>query len=166
MEGGMAHDNSLSEKLGADIERDMLCLLVSDDEDAEGLLAFALHRRAYIDWADAYRAARGAEPDDKTLADFMLGETAERRIRDYRERASLMLAVPPEPAPAQQAPTKAQPPRTIRTWFWPWGFPQAFAPDTPDQPVNWKGLASRLVLLMLAVIVTALLMRFLFVRHM
>jgi hypothetical protein len=161
----------VTEKSMSDQERDMLRLLVSGEDDAEGLLAFALHRRAFFDFAEAYRKAEGVEPDATALKHFMLGETADRRLKEYRERANLLLSLPPETAGAAAAvsqdsgktPEKTRP--KTRTWFWPWGFPSTFAIDAPDQPINWKGLAARLLLLMLAVIVTALLLRILFVRN-
>lgn len=149
----------------------MLRLLVSGEDDAEGLLAFALHRRAFFDFADAYRKAEGMEPDATALRHFMLGETAERRLKEYRERANLLLSLPVEATGATAAmpgETEKNPEKTrqkTRTWFWPWGFPSGFVVENPDQPVNWKGLAARFSMLLLAVIVTALLLRFLFVRN-
>lgn len=149
----------------ANAERVMLARLVQGEEDHEGLIAFALHRRAVFDWQDAYRAKHGRAPDDAALDDFLLGEQAERRIRDYRERASLMLALPPEAVPSPSTPPRPPRPQGVfRTWFWPWGTPAPFAPEIADKPLNWRGLATRLAILLLAVIVTAILLRFLVVR--
>jgi hypothetical protein len=147
----------------SDPERAMLALLVHGDEDHEGLIAFTLHRRAVFDWQDAYRARHQRDPSSEALADFLLGEQAERRILDYRERANLMLAMPAETTepfkadkPNGSTAAKKQP---LRTWFWPWGTAPGFVVDAPEQPLNWKGLFLRLVMLLAAVIVTALLLR-------
>lgn len=145
-------------------EREMLARLVTGEEDAEGLIAYALHRRALLDWLDAFEAAENRAPDAGELKLFLLGETAERRLRAYRERAALMLAADepePEIRPALTMPARKPP---LRTWFWPWGLSTGFAVDNPDQPLNWRGLLWRLFLLGLAVSVTALALRIFVVR--
>lgn len=141
----------------------MIDLMVQSDDDHEGMIAFTLHRRAVFDWQDAYRARHGKAPASEALEDFLLGERAERRVWDYRERANLMLATPTDvteftdaaKATVSQAPKK----QPLRTWFWPWGVATAFAIDTPEQSLNWKGLFLRLAMLLAAVIVTSLLLR-------
>ena len=147
-------------------ERAIFARFVLGDEDSEGLLAFGLHRRAFLDWQDAYSGKHGVAPDSAAIDSFLLGETHERRIRDYRERANLMMASSAEPAEPVQGDRKipAPKPRPLRTWFWPWGFPSGFVVENPDQPINWKGLFWRLLLLLLAVVVTAVLLRVLVVR--
>lgn len=147
----------------SDPERAMLSLLVRGEEDHEGMIAFTLHRRAVFDWQDAYQARHGKGPSSEALADFLLGEQAERRIRDYRERANLMLAMPPEAAEmaktGKAGPAALAKKQPLRTWFWPWGTAPGFAIDHPAQPLNWKGLFLRLAMLLAAVIVTAILLR-------
>jgi hypothetical protein len=145
------------------LERDMLALLVGGADDAEGHLAFALHRRAVLDWLAAFEEAEGRRPGDGEMRLFLLGESAERRIAAYREQAAVMLAVPAEaPIPALQMPEKK--PQPLRTWFWPWGFSTGFAVENPEKPLNWKGLFLRLLVLGLAVVVTALALRIFVVR--
>ncbi|CAN1490503.1 hypothetical protein MCEMSEM23_00177 [Rhabdaerophilaceae bacterium] len=146
-------------------EREMLSRLVTGDEDAAGLIAYSLHRRAVVDWVEAFMAAESRFPDAGEWRVFLLGEGADRRIAAYRERAALMLAADepalPMPAPALSMPPKRQP---LRTWFWPWGFPSTFVVENPDQSLNWRGLLWRLLLLTLAVIVTALALRIFVIR--
>lgn len=145
------------------LERDMLARLVTGPDDAEGHLAFALHRRAVLDWLEAFEKAEGRGPDAGEMRLFLMGESAERRLVAYREQAVLMMSVPVEaPVPAISMPVKPKP--RLRTWFWPWGFSTGFAVENPDQPLNWKGLFWRLLLLGLAVVVTALALRIFVVR--
>jgi hypothetical protein len=143
-------------------ESAMLASLVHSEDDAEGLLAFALHRRALIDWVQAYRARHGREPDDDALDIFLLGEAAPRRLADYRERAGILLMPSGEASGKPAAATPAGPPaprKPLRTWFWPWGVSPGFVVENPEQPINWKGLLWRLLMLLGAVVVTALLLR-------
>lgn len=145
------------------LEREMLASLVSDEADAEGHLAFALHRRAVLDWLEAFEKSEGRAPDSGEMRLFLMGEKAERRITAYREQAALMISVPAEaPIPALVMPEKPRP--RLRTWFWPWGFSTGFALENADQPLNWKGLFWRLLVLGLAVVVTALALRIFVVR--
>lgn len=143
------------------LEREMLARLVRGDDDAEGHLAFALHRRAVLDWVEAFEQAEKRQPDPGEWRLFLLGERAERRVQAYREQANLILSVPaPVDKPKQVAPS----PKPLRTWFWPWGMSTGFAVGDLERPLNWKGLLWRLVLLGLAVIVTALTLRIFVVR--
>ncbi|MCU0819374.1 MAG: hypothetical protein MUF11_08695 [Beijerinckiaceae bacterium] len=145
-------------------ERELLAALVKDEEDAEGLVAFALHRRAFLDWCAAFEASEKREPDSGEIRLFLMGETAERRIAAYRERAAMMIDAPKIDAsapPAMPMPAKRQP---LRTWFWPWGFSSGFVVADPDAPMNWRGLFLRLLMLGAAVVVTALALRVFVVR--
>lgn len=145
------------------LEREMLALLVTTADDAEGHLAFALHRRAVLDWLEAFEKTEGRLPDAGEMRLFLLGEKSERRIAAYREQAALMTSVPAAaPAPSLMIPEKK--PQRVRTWFWPWGFSTGFAVENPDQPINWKGLFWRLLVLGLAVVVTALALRIFVVK--
>jgi hypothetical protein len=161
-------ENAVAEAQGATFaiaaERDMASRLIREEEDPIGLIAFALHRRAFLDWQDAFLAAERRPPGDGEIRLFLLGEQAERRLQAYRERAMLIAPASEEtvapPVPAQPMPAR----KPLRTWFWPWGISPGFVVENPDQPINWKGLILRLALLALAVIVTALALRFLVVR--
>lgn len=145
------------------LERDMLARLVAGPDDAEGHLAFALHRRAVLDWLEAFEMSENRQPDAGEMRLFLMGESAERRLAAYREQAALMISVPAEASvPAISMPEKSKP--RLRTWFWPWGFSTGFVVENPDQPLNWKGLFWRLLLLGLAVVVTALALRIFVVR--
>jgi hypothetical protein len=148
----------------AAMERDMAIRLIQGEDDAVGFIAFALHRRAFLDWQEAYFASEGKEPVESEIRLFLLGEQADRRLQAYREHATLLMAMPEEPAPPI-LPARPMPERRpLRTWFWPWGMSTGFVLENPDRPINWKGLILRLALLALAVIVSALALRFLVVR--
>lgn len=160
----MAEEKAGSLAAALDSERALLATLVAGEEDAEGLVAFALHRRAFLDWVAAFEAAEKRKPDEAEMRMFLLGETAERRIAAYRERASLMIDAPkidPAAAPAKTMPVRKPP---LRTWFWPWGFSSGFVVADPDAPMNWRGLFLRLAMLGGAVVVTALALRIFVVR--
>lgn len=160
----MADENATGLASAIASERALIAQLVAGEEDAEGLVAFALHRRAFHDWFAAFEAAEKRAPNEGEIRLFLLGETAERRIVAYRERASLMIdapkidpaAPPPTPMPAKRPP--------LRTWFWPWGFSSGFVVADPDAPMNWRGLMLRLLMLGVAVVVTALALRIFVVR--
>lgn len=145
-------------------ERALLAELVKGEEDAEGLVAFALHRRSFVDWFAAFEAAEKRVPNEGEIRLFLLGETAERRLAAYRERAAMMIDAPKldASAPAATPMPKKKPP--LRTWFWPWGFSSGFIVTDPDAPMNWRGLFLRLSMLAAAVVVTALALRVLVVR--
>lgn len=145
------------------LEREMRAKLVLDEEDGEGHLAFALHRRALLDWLEAFEKVENRLPGAAEMRVFLLGEKAERRQEAYREQAARLLAIADIEA---SAPRTVKPPPTprLRTWFWPWGFSTGFALEDPQRPLDWKGLFWRLSLLGLAVIVTALALRIFVVR--
>ena len=160
----MAENTAGSLAAALDGEVALLAKLVADEDDAEGLVAFALHRRAFLDWVTAFEAAEQRKPNEGEIRLFLMGETADRRLAAYRERASLMIDAPkidPAAAPARPMPTKKPP---LRTWFWPWGFSSGFVVADPDAPMNWRGLFLRLAMLGAAVVVTALALRIFFVR--
>jgi hypothetical protein len=160
----MAKENSGTLGVSLAGEGALFAALVTGEEDAEGLVAYALHRRAFLDWLAAFEAAENRAPEEGEIRVFLLGETAERRLAAYRERASLMIEAPKIEASAPQAlpmPARKQP---LRTWFWPWGFSSGFAVADAEAPVNWRGLFARLLLLAIAVVVTALALRFFVVQ--
>lgn len=142
-------------------EAAMLRSLAPQDEDAEGLLAFALHRRAVLDWAMAFAQSEGHSPGPDETRRFLLGEATARRQQDYKERASLLLALQREGVEVQPA----KPPVTTRKQkIFPWGPGMGFVVEQPTGPLNIRLLILRLIMLLLAVIVTALMLRF-FVVH-
>ncbi|PPD16407.1 MAG: hypothetical protein CTY25_03235 [Methylobacterium sp.] len=160
----MAEDTAAPLAAALQQERALLAALVTGEEDAEGLVAFALHRRAFLDWISAFEASEKRQPDVGEIRLFLLGETAERRLAGYRDRASMMIDAPKIDAslpPARPMPPKRQP---LRTWFWPWGFSTGFSVVDPNAPMNWRGLFLRLAILGLAVVVTALALRVLVVH--
>ena len=136
-------------------EADMIRLFAPVDDDAEGLLAFALHRRAMQDWLGAFVASAGHAPTPEDTRAFLIGETAPRRMQEYRDRAALMIGLARE---GELPPVTATPPAKTRM-IWPFGPGMGFTVDNPGQPVNWRLLMLRLLMLMAAVIVTALLLR-------
>lgn len=136
-------------------EAETMQLFASKDDDAEGLLAFALHRRAMLDWLNAFAASAGRAPNAEETRAFLIGETAPRRVQDYRDRAALMIGLARE---GEDVPAPAGTPAKTRM-IWPFGPGMGFTVDNPGQPVNWRQLMLRLLMLMGAVIVTALLLR-------
>ena len=143
-------------------EAAMLAKLMHHDEDAEGLLAFALHRRAVLDWVAAFQEHEHRAPHIAELRQFLLGEAAPRRMGEYRERASVMVAVERtgKATPDVQKKEQSAKAEVSKTMMWPFGPGLGFAVEQPGRSLNWKALLLRLVLLMIAVIVTALMLRF------
>ena len=142
-------------------EARILAALVSGPDDAEGMIAFALHRQAAMEWRGVFLASRKAQPDAEDYELFMLGEEMPGRIAGYKERAALLLAAQAGEAADMQASDKAPSAKQtrLRSIFWPWGITSGFRADLAEKPVNWRGLFVRLALLGLAVIVTALFFR-------
>jgi hypothetical protein len=146
----------LPEKSGIG-ERAILARFAATQDDAAGLLAFALHRRAVLDFhADfATRQGRGPEPGEE--AAFLIGETSESRIAAYRAAAAAMIG-----GAGQSLPSKPAKRRSKLPWFGYW-VESPLAPERPEE-INWRGLVLRLAILLLAVMATAILLRILFVR--
>lgn len=136
-------------------EAALIRLFAPEDDDVEGLLAFALHRRAMLDWLAAFSGSTGREPTSDDTRAFLIGETATRRVQDYRDRAALMIGLAGE-GDAPPAPVKPTPKTRM---IWPFGPGMGFTVENPGQPVNWRLLTVRLLMLMGAVIVTALFLR-------
>lgn len=122
--------------------------------DAEGLAAYALHRQALLAFRAEFATRHGRAPDEAEEAAFLIGEEAPARIETYRSAARALIG-----APARKPATK---PRARWLSLGQWvEAPQGF---DPAQPINWRGLLSRLAMLMIAVIGTAVLLRVLFVK--
>lgn len=128
------------------------------DNDAEGLLAYALHRRALIGFRAEFLSRHARTPEAGEEAAFLIGEDAPERISAYRRDASALMA---RPAPAAE-PTPAPKKRSRWPFYGQWI--EAPAGFDADKPVNWRGLVFRLIALLAAVIATSVLLRVLVVK--
>jgi hypothetical protein len=137
----------------------ILARFVAGPEDAPGLIAYALHRKALMAFRDGFRTHHGRDAGDGDEAAFLIGEISEARLEAYRKAAAALI---PEASSAA-----APPPQPKRRTRWPWFGMWVDAPlgpaGDPDR-INWRGLFGRLFVLLLAVVVTALLLRLLFVK--
>ncbi|MBY0612885.1 MAG: hypothetical protein K2P80_11955 [Beijerinckiaceae bacterium] len=70
----------------------MFELLVKDDSDLAGLLAYALYKLSKREWLNAFIAAHEREPNGDEMRAFILGEQTARRISSYRRQAEDALA--------------------------------------------------------------------------
>lgn len=68
-------------------ENPMFSLLVRDDDDMVGLVAYALYKQSKRDWMIAFadRADRPPNPDE--MQAYILGERTDRRVATYRRLA-------------------------------------------------------------------------------
>lgn len=138
-------------------EAAILARFVQGEGDAEGLLAYALHRHALLAFRQEFASRTGAAPSAEAENAFLIGETSPHRIATYRAEAAAQLASR-SPAAAKEA----MPAKPRRRWLALFDGPPMLVPDQPEK-VNWKGLIYRLTVLLLAVVATALLLRVLFV---
>jgi hypothetical protein len=69
----------------------MFALLVQNDSDVTGLLAYALYKQNKRDWLMAFQAAHGRAPDSVQTQAFVLGEGLPRRTATYRRLAGDLL---------------------------------------------------------------------------
>jgi hypothetical protein len=67
-------------------------LLVKNEQDVAGLLAYALYKQNKRDWLIAFQATTGRQPTDGEVSAFILGERIPRRTATYRKLAEDMLA--------------------------------------------------------------------------
>jgi hypothetical protein len=114
-----------------------------------GLLAYGLYKLARRDWSDAFLARHRREPQSEDIEAFILGELTPSRIAGYRQQAEARLAAlaPVLPAASSSAPVAVRP------------------GDPMDQPKpRLKDLMIRLALLLVAVVVVGLMIRFLVVK--
>lgn len=151
----MGHGKGDNPRFDAD-EATIFRAFASSPDDLIGLAAFALHRRAMLDFRAEFAARQGRAPNTEEETAFLIGETGPTRIAAYREAAARM-------APGQAA-SEAKPVKRRMKWplFGSW-VESPLAPEKPDE-INWRGLLVRLLVLLLAVIATAILLRVLFVR--
>jgi hypothetical protein len=83
-------------------------LLVKNEQDVAGLLAYALYKQNKRDWLIAFQATSGRQPTDAEVSAFILGERIPRRTTTYRKLAEDML-VRSEGKPSLLAGLMAQP---------------------------------------------------------
>ena len=74
-----------------DLRNPMFELLVQNESDISGLLAYALYKQNKRDWLIAFQAAHGRMPDSAEAEAFILGERIPRRTATYRKLAEDML---------------------------------------------------------------------------
>jgi hypothetical protein len=74
------------------IHNPVFSLLVQNETDTTGLLAYGLYKQNKRDWLIAHRARDGREPTKAELDAYILGESIPRRIATYRRLAEDQLA--------------------------------------------------------------------------
>jgi hypothetical protein len=74
-----------------DTRNPMFELLVQNESDVTGLLAYALYKQNKRDWLIAFQATHGHDPDVTETGAFILGERLPRRTATYRRLAEDML---------------------------------------------------------------------------
>jgi hypothetical protein len=93
--------------------------LVRGENDIVGLLAFAIFERHRLEWLDVFEKSCGRLPNNDELNAYVLGESTERRLANYRELAETALAqrrqeAAAEPqAPARQVALTSETPRPL-----------------------------------------------------
>ena len=136
-------------------EADILRAFGAEADDAAALAAYALHRRARLDFEARFAEKHGREPEQAERDAFLLGEITATRIAAYRAEAERLMK-------------PGTPPKLARKPRWPFfglWVDAPMAPSLAPEPVNWRGLFTRLLVLLLAVVVTAILLRVLFVQR-
>jgi hypothetical protein len=136
----------------------MFGLLVRDEADVVGLLAYALSKQQRRDWQAAWQAREGRSPTESESDIFILGESIPRRIAAYRQSAEHMLA-------AHRATAVRSSP----------GGPASGSGGAPDaataqaavmaaarKPVTWRYIAFMLVMLVAMAVVFRLAAAYLF----
>jgi hypothetical protein len=85
--------NLPAEVSASDVEHDSLFeVLVDNEQDVTGLVAYSLAMLAFRDWRAAFANRNHREATAEELAAFRLGEGSARRISDYRKLAERALA--------------------------------------------------------------------------
>jgi hypothetical protein len=83
---------ALPEPVQADDPRNpMFELLVQNESDVTGLLAYALYKQNKRDWLIAFQATHGRDPDVAETEALILGERLPRRTATYRRLAEDLL---------------------------------------------------------------------------
>ncbi|MBD5243658.1 MAG: hypothetical protein HDS60_06200, partial [Barnesiella sp.] len=70
----------------------MYSLIVNDENDIVGLIAYALYKRHKIEFFNNVRANDGAEPTEEQIAAFIRSSSTASQIRNYRAEADGILA--------------------------------------------------------------------------
>ncbi|KAF0230358.1 MAG: hypothetical protein FD175_1680 [Beijerinckiaceae bacterium] len=136
-------------------EASVLARFVPDTSDAVGHVAYALHRGALMAFRQEFHARHARSPDAVEEEAFLVGEVSDARIAAYRTSASGIVM----PAAASGTPKR----KARWPWFGMW-IDAPMAPSGQPEAINWRGLFTRLIVLLLAVITTAILLRVLFVK--
>lgn len=136
-------------------ETDILRAFGAEADDAVALAAYALHRRARLDFEARFAEKHGREPEQAERDAFLLGEITPTRIAAYRAEAERLMKPGTSPKPLRK-------PRWPFFGLW---VDAPMAPSLAPEPVNWRGLFARLLVLLLAVVATAILLRVLFVQR-
>lgn len=136
-------------------EAAVLARYILDASDAIGHIAYALHRRALLAFRQEFLTQHGRLPDAREEGAFLIGEISEARLQAYRASAGSMAT----PATRPDAPKR----KARWPWFGMW-VDAPMAPSGQPEAINWRGLFMRLIVLLLAVITTAILLRVLIVK--
>ena len=129
---------------------------VQKSDDAIGLLAYALHRRALLAFHTEFAQTMARAPDPAEEAAFLVGEISGPRLASYRNEASLLIT------PAAATPVAGK--RKARWPFFGLWVDAPMAPSGEPEKINWRGLMLRLAILLASVITTAILIRILVVK--
>jgi hypothetical protein len=130
---------------------DLFSRFVETPEDTPGLLAYALHRQTLRDWEALIREREGAPPDLGAIRAFEIAEALPGRIMAYRALAEQRLSA----SRGQTRPRLI--PRPDPRAFVFWGLSPAAQEGESAPP--WGAFFIRLLLLLVAVVASALLMR-------
>jgi hypothetical protein len=116
-------------------------LLVQNEADTTGLLAYALYKQNKRDWLIAHHGRVGREPTSAELDAYILGESIPRRIATYRQLADDMLTVGSSPAPRPGLLNGLMVPADDAA------TPRAAAAQAKKQTITWKYIAFLLAML-------------------
>lgn len=139
-------------------EASMLARFATGESDPAGLIAFSLHRRALAAFRQDFAIHHGRAPEASEENAFLIGEVSASRLAAYRASADALL---------KQTGSRmtGTPKRKARwPWFGMW-IDAPMAPGGEPEKINWRGLFIRLLVLLLAVITTAILLRILIVKN-
>jgi hypothetical protein len=115
-------------------EAALLQAFATVDDPRIGLLAYGLHRQDYIQWLTFFTSHHASPPTSADMDGYLTGEIRPTRIEAYHAQATSMLRATPILSSKKT--------------------PQ----DAPKQ-IAWRHLVFKLGALMIAVVVTALLLR-------
>ncbi|MEI6317440.1 MAG: hypothetical protein WCS09_02920 [Pseudomonadota bacterium] len=73
------------------VQHSTYSLLVEDDDDLIGHVAYALYKREKLKFCEAYVRKHNREPDVAALQTFIDGCNLDTRLRSYRSEAELLL---------------------------------------------------------------------------